>query len=268
MEELFEVAFSPAWGYDERHFLDSEHRYTRMHALLRRSYGDLSGRRVLDVGCCRGLFLSRLRSYHDIALTGIEIDEEERALAEVRGVETDNHYLNAFDGRTMVARLPYRDESVDVVVAGEVLEHIVDTEGFAREALRVLKPEGALILTTPNLLWWKNRLLMLAGRYPDCLEHKRYREEDFGHVRIFSADRLEGLLADVGFVNVRIEGTRLGPLSSITKAPRRLAVALDRLAVRTPTLCNDLIAFAAKPRRSKDVMSRSRLPRSVCSGRL
>lgn len=248
MRELFEVAYSPAWGYDERHFLDSEHRYTRMHALLRRCYGELAGRRIVDVGWCRGLFLTRLRSYDDIALTGIEIDEDERAVAAARGIEAEEHYLNTFDDRTIVARLPYRDESVDVVVAGEVLEHVVDTEGFARETLRVLKPEGALVVTTPNLLWWKNRVLMLAGRYPDCLEHKRYRRMDFGHVRIFSADRLGGLLSEVGFDDIRIEGVRLGPLSTITSTPRRLALALDRLAMRAPTLCNDLVAFASKPR--------------------
>jgi SAM-dependent methyltransferase len=248
VDELFELSYTPAWGYDERYFLDNEHRYTRMHTLLRERYGELNGRRVVDVGCCRGQFLSRLRQYDDVALTGIEIYEEERELAEARGIEADEHYINAFDGRTMVARLPYGDETVDIVVAGEVLEHIVDTAGFAHEVRRVLKPEGALVLSTPNLLWWKYRITMLLGRYPDCLEHKRYWREDFGHVRIFCVDRLRSLLEEAGLADVHIVGNRLGPLASLTRTPRRIALALDRLAERTPTLSNDLIAFAQKPR--------------------
>jgi SAM-dependent methyltransferase len=248
MDELFELPYSPTWDYDERYFLDNEHRYTRMHALLRERYGELSGRRVADIGCCRGQFLSRLQSYHDIELTGIEIEDEERALAEARGIDADEHYINVFDGQTMVARLPFADEAVDIVVAGEVLEHLVDTAGFVREVRRVLKPEGALVLSTPNLLWWKYRLTMLLGRYPDCLEHKRYWREDFGHVRIFSAERLRSLLEEAGLADVHIVGNRLGPLASLTRTPRRVAHALDRLAERTPTLSNDLIAFARKPR--------------------
>lgn len=257
MEELFELSFSPAWGYDERYFLDNEHRYTRMHALLREHYGELSGRRIADIGCCRGQFLQRLRSYHDVALTGLEIEDDERELAEARGIETDEHYINQFDGRTMVARLPYRDESIDVVVAGEVLEHVVDTAGFAREVRRVLKPDGALVLSTPNLLWWKYRLAMLFGRYPECLEHKRYWREDFGHVRIFSVDRLRDLLEESGLADVRIVGNRLGPLASLTRTPRRLAFGLDRLAERTPSLSNNLIAFARKPRERRPRRSRA-----------
>jgi SAM-dependent methyltransferase len=248
MDELFELSYSPTWGYDERYFLDNEHRYTRMHALLRERYGELSGRRVADIGCSRGQFLSRLWSYHDIELTGIEIEEEERALAEARGIDADEHYINVFEEQTMVARLPFMDESVDIVVAGEVLEHLVDTAGFVREVRRVLKPEGALVLSTPNLLWWKYRLTMLLGRYPDCLEHKRYWREDFGHVRIFSAERLRSLLDEAGLVDVHIVGNRLGPLASLTRSPRLVALGLDRLAARTPTLSNDLIAFARKPR--------------------
>lgn len=46
--------------------------------------------------------------------------------------------------------IPLRDESVDLLFAGECIEHIENTDAFLEEVYRVLRPEGAFILTTPN----------------------------------------------------------------------------------------------------------------------
>lgn len=57
--------------------------------------------------------------------------------------------------------LPFEDESFDLAVAVEVLEHIDGHEGFSRELARVLKPGGRLFFTTPNILSLKSRLRFL-----------------------------------------------------------------------------------------------------------
>ena len=51
-------------------------------------------------------------------------------------------------------RLPFRDEVADVVVAGEVLEHVPDPTELVGEACRVLKPGGTLVLDTIAATWW------------------------------------------------------------------------------------------------------------------
>ena len=56
---LFDLDYSPEWGYDERFFHDVEHRYAKMHRLLRERWGDPAGERVVDLGSSRGLFLAR-----------------------------------------------------------------------------------------------------------------------------------------------------------------------------------------------------------------
>jgi 2-polyprenyl-3-methyl-5-hydroxy-6-metoxy-1,4-benzoquinol methylase len=247
VSELFELPYDPSWGYGRRFFLDVEHRYTKMHRLLRERHGDLAGARVLDLGLSRGLLLERFRRYEGVRLGGIEIDPAEIERARARGLEPDRHFVNVFDGNRLVARLPYSDEEADVVLAGEILEHIVDTEGFLREILRVLRPGGSLVLSTPNILWWKYRLELLAGRYPDALEHRTRYGDDFGHVRVFGPAQLRELMRDAGFVDVALAGKRLGPIASLTSTPRRAALALDRLADRYPQLADTLIAYGRRP---------------------
>ena len=245
-QRLFELAYSPDWGYERKFFLDVEHRYTKMHGLLRERYGDLSGKRIVDLGLSRGLLLERFRRYEGIELGGIEIDPAEIEHARARGLEPLQHFVNVFDGDVMTARLPYEDASADVVLAGEILEHIVDTEGFLREIHRILAPGGGLVLSTPNILWPKNRVRLLAGRYPDALEYRSRYGTDFGHVRIFGPDQLRELLGETDFLDVTVIGNRIGPISMLASAPVPIARGLDRLADRYPSGSETLIAFARK----------------------
>jgi SAM-dependent methyltransferase len=246
VNDLFELDYAPEWGYGRRFFDDVEHRYTKMHRLLREGYGDLAGARIVDLGVSRGLFLERFRSYPRVELDGIEIDPAEIVRAQERGLEPLRHFINAFDGNRLVARLPFEDESADVVLAGEILEHMVDTESFLREIRRVLRPGGATVISTPNILWWKHRLALLTGRYPSALDHRTRYGDDFGHVRIFAPGPLRGLLGDTGFEDVRVIGNRLGPISTLTRPPRALARVFDRLADRYPSGSDTLIAFARR----------------------
>jgi SAM-dependent methyltransferase len=245
-ERLFELGYSPEWGYEQKFFLDVEHRYTKMHRLLRERYGDLSGKRIVDLGLSRGLLLERFRRYAGVKLIGIEIDPAEIEHAQNRGLEPLQHYVNVFDGNVMTAQLPYEDASANVVLAGEILEHVVDTAGFLREIYRTLAPGGALVLSTPNIFWSKNRVRLLAGRYPDALEYRSRYGADFGHVRIFGPDQLRELLGETGFADITMIGNRIGPISTLASAPAPIARALDRLADRYPSGSETLIAFARK----------------------
>jgi len=244
---LFDLGYSADWGYERRFFLDVEHRYTKMHRLLRDSYGDLAGARIVDLGLSRGLLLERFRRYDDVQLLGTEIDPAEIEQARRHGFEPTRHFFNVFDGSRMTARLPFEDSFADVVLAGEIIEHIVDTEAFLGEIHRVLRPGGATVLSTPNVLWWKSRIGILAGRYPDALDYKTRYGDDFGHVRAFTPALIRGLLVDVGFEQVTVLGKRLVPISLLAGPPRAAARALDRVADRLPGLADHVIAFGRRP---------------------
>lgn len=243
---LFDLPYDPKWKLDERFFLDVEHRYAKTHRVLLEAAGDLRGKRILDLGCSRGMLLERFRRYEHVELVGLELDPADRVDAEARGIHVDQFQINVYDGEQIAARVPYEDDSFDVVVAAEIIEHIVDTAGFVREIHRIVRLGGVAFFSTPNILWWKYRLDLLRGRYPDPLEHRLHYGTDFGHVRVFTPSLLRELVQESGFDVVRVAGKRLGPISSLTKGPGFLARFVDRLATQWPELADDVLLTARK----------------------
>jgi SAM-dependent methyltransferase len=143
--------------------------------LFRRYVGG-PGRRVLDVGCRYGALT---RSYVDgNDVVGIDVDRDALAEAAKLGIET--HWADAD------APLPFEAESFDVVVLGELLEHIRDPTGLVAEAKRVLRNGGTLVGSVPNAFRLKNRLRFLAGRKP---------EDDPTHLHMFAPRDIDELLA-------------------------------------------------------------------------
>ena len=97
--------------------------------------------------------------------------------------------------------LPYAEHTADTVVALEIFEHIDGHETLLREIRRVLKPGGMLLLTTPNILNLKSRILFLLTGYfynfpslePDV------RDPVHQHISPFSLDRYRWRLLQSGF---------------------------------------------------------------------
>lgn len=103
-----------------------------------------------------------------------------------------------------VHELPFQDESFDVVVLGEVIEHFTsDPVGSLEKARRVLKEDGMLIVTTPNSLSAVNRIKRFLGQgdrltyqSPVMVSGNSYL---YGHHRLFCMDELQELLEKAGY---------------------------------------------------------------------
>jgi SAM-dependent methyltransferase len=160
--------------------------------LFRRYVGG-PGRRVLDLGCRDGALTQAYTTGNEVV--GVDADRDALAEAAKLGIETQWADLDE--------ALPFEDESFDVVVAGELLEHLRDPARFASEVRRVLRRGGAFVASVPNAFRLKNRLRFLIGRKP---------ENDPTHLHMFSPDELRELLS--GFENVQLDfiAGRLVPL--------------------------------------------------------
>jgi SAM-dependent methyltransferase len=84
-----------------------------------------------------------------------------------------------------------------------VIEHLVDTDGFIQELRRCLKPGGHLIVTTPNLASFENRIRILLGFYPVWVD---YRLQGSGHVRAYTPWILKKQLREHGFTILKHTG--------------------------------------------------------------
>jgi SAM-dependent methyltransferase len=146
------------------------------------------GLRVLDVACGPGHIGAQIRQRGN-HVVGVEISEA--AAAEARRVLDAAHAFD-IEGDWPEA---LRAEPFDVIVLGEVLEHVFDPVALLKEARRALTPRGRIVVTTPNFLVWIARLQVFFGRF----RYQRYGLFDFGHIRWFTYDYLRQVLTEAGF---------------------------------------------------------------------
>lgn len=201
-----------------------------------RMVAELSPPRLLDVGCGDGFFmaLAASKGAGQDRMAGLELNAQAAEAARARGFECER--WNAEEP------FPFADASFDMVFAGEIIEHLVDPETMLAEARRVLAPGGYLLLTTPNLVAWFNRVLVLIGVTPMFVEHT-YRVtygpaysllkrtgHPVGHLRIFTWTPLRQVLKDNGFAIVSCVGSAGLPAPLVHQVDRLISHLRPRLA--------------------------------------
>jgi len=114
------------------------------------------GSRVLDLGCGNGELLAHLRDVRQCSGYGIEIADANVLACTQRGVNVIQ--LNLEEGLAL-----FEDQSFDVVLQLDTLQHLRNTEKMLRETARV----GRIgIVSFPNFAHWPNRLHVVGGRMP------------------------------------------------------------------------------------------------------
>jgi methionine biosynthesis protein MetW len=132
-----------------------------------------TGSRVLDLGCGDGSLLAHLRDTRGCTGYGVEIDDSKVHACLQKGVSVLQ--LNLEEGLAM-----FGDDSFDVVLQIDTLQHLRNAETMLRETARV----GRIgIVAFPNFAHWPNRLSVLQGRMP-VTKRLPYQWHDTPNIRV------------------------------------------------------------------------------------
>lgn len=167
---------------------------------------DNQPKRILDIGCGDGVFTKILKDSFKSEVYGIDISKKALKKAQKRGIKIKNYDI---DGK----KLPFKNNYFDLVICGDVIEHIINTSKLIKEVKRILKKGGIVIASVPNFSAWYNRIITLFGYQPLWVD---FSEEELiqnyittGHVRLFNKKSLEALFKRNGLIINKIKGTYL-----------------------------------------------------------
>lgn len=170
--------------------------------------------KILDVGCGDGNFSVLLREACGAKeVYGIEISEKAMESANKNGVKAYQLNIDEDD-------FPFEDNYFDAIFAGEVIEHLFDPDHFLDGVYRTLRGGGLLVLSTPNLAWWINKIAIFFGFQPYSMNvSSRYSIghiyegkniiTSFDHIRLFTLRSLKPLLMLHGFHIKEVKGVHM-----------------------------------------------------------
>ena len=217
--------------------------------LIRRYAPRRESLRVLDAGCGTGGTLAALEGVGEI--WGCDISGEALEMCRLRGFDRLK--------QSPIERLDFEDESFDVVVSCDVLEHVEDDDAGMREIARVLRPGGICVLTVPAHQW-------LWSEHDEALRHlRRYQHRRLRKVVEGAGLRVEKLTEAVALALPAIvlyralrrltRGSSDEPATSLVRLPgplNRLLIGLLDVENAVIGCCRlplgaSLMAVARKP---------------------
>jgi len=195
---------------------------------------------ILDIGCASGELGNYLRrnlnaKVYGVDISNIAIKNAKRKLDEavVCNIETD--------------KLPFQKKFFDIIICGDVLEHLFNPEGTLEKLQQYLKPDGYMILSVPNIANIEIRWNLLWGKFD-------YTESgilDNGHIRFFTKQTLLNMIKEC---QLRVINTEYTPgfsffflkLKAVQKFPILLKLK-EFLNKIVPTLtCTQFILIVKK----------------------
>jgi SAM-dependent methyltransferase len=123
---------------------------------LIRQFVELRSKRILDIGCGLGMYVSQFRQFSD-DVYGVDVDPDKVAQA---SQQLPNLKVSPAE------ELPFADGSFDVILLNEVIEHVDDDRRTIQEAFRVLAPGGHVVIYAPNRLYpFETHGFFFLGQY-------------------------------------------------------------------------------------------------------
>jgi SAM-dependent methyltransferase len=243
-QELIDYYDEEKWGeaiLTKDELFDREKKSIKLIRSIEKRKGKL-----LDVGCGVGFFMDKLeKSGSKLEMHGVDYSPYNLKRAKKLGF--------TFKRCNIEEGIPYNDGFFDIVYAAELIEHLVNPDYFLGECNRLLKKGGSVIVTTPNLCAWYNRLLVLFGIQPLFYETStvspkvgggpiRFLKQGkipVGHIRIFTIRAMKDLLESQGFEVTTVKGAHFAALPKWIRW-------IDDIFTIYPRLSSGMIVVAKK----------------------
>lgn len=157
---------------------------------------------ILDIGCGDGGSTIRIAKYYNVSMNNVHgLDYN------VDLITTCKKVFNASSIDLETDHIPYEDNTFDLVICNQVLEHLKNYKKTISEAIRVTKNQGYIVLGIPNLAHLINRIYLLLGFQPLCIHL------DSSHVRSFTHRNFVKLLNSLESVRlIDSKGSLMYPL--------------------------------------------------------
>ncbi len=154
---------------------------------------------ILDVGCGKGYTGRFFKDYFQAEYAaGVEIDSKSV-------VKAKEILDNAFEVDLNTQPLPFKEDSFDLIICGDILEHLVNPLRLLKNAYTLLRDDGQIVVSLPNIRNWRILFdLVFLGNW----EYKDEGILDRTHLRFFTKKTAYNLFQEAGFTVVK-SGNRL-----------------------------------------------------------
>lgn len=197
------------------HTVDGGHIPVRLSEVLN-LIPDIDGIRVLDIGCGEGTLGMMLKQRASVSSTGCDISG--------KSIELSAPYYDRvvqLDIETEDLKAAFQEERFDYIVCVELLEHIFYPDRALTKLKSLLAKDGHLIVSFPNIAWWKYRLKLLSGHFPE--ESRLYHHAE--HLHDFTMHSFSKLIGDSGLQIEEMAGDFIPPSWLVRWIPKKLLSA-------------------------------------------
>lgn len=149
---------------------------------------------VLDIGCATGFMGQYLRMKKNCTVFGIDVREEEIKIAKK---SLNKAFVADIEKESSVWEIlkETKNKKFDVILATSVIEHLKEYNIALSYMKRLLKPNGIIVASTPNVVHWSMRLEILQGRF----NYTEYGILDNTHLHLFTIESFKKYFEEGGF---------------------------------------------------------------------